>query len=111
MIQKIAIRLLALAALFCCATLTAIAAAPRPNIVLIMTDDQSPIAEVMPGLFEPHAFGPYGGRVFTPHIDNFLTPPKIGRLSACARTRATQISIIRPSALPSPTTTRSGASG
>lgn len=69
MIQKIAISLLALAASFCCAAVTAIAAAPRPNIVLIMTDDQSPITEIVPGLYEPHAFGPYGGRVFTPHID------------------------------------------
>jgi arylsulfatase A-like enzyme len=47
----------------------AVADDPRPNIVLILTDDQSPIAERVAGLKEPHAFGAYGGQVFTPNID------------------------------------------
>lgn len=47
----------------------AVVASPRPNVVLIMTDDQSPIATRLPGLNEPHTFGPYGGKVFTPNID------------------------------------------
>lgn len=46
-----------------------VADAPRPNVVVIMTDDQSPIAERLSGYNEPHTFGPYGGQAFTPHID------------------------------------------
>lgn len=65
----IVVRFLALVALLGCAATTAVAKAPRPNIVLIMTDDQSPIAERAPGLYEPHAFGAYGGSVSTPNID------------------------------------------
>jgi arylsulfatase A-like enzyme len=67
--MSIALRLTALAAAFCCAVSAALADAPRPNIVLILTDDQSPIAERVPGLYEPHTFGAYGGQVFTPNID------------------------------------------
>ncbi len=64
------LRLTVLVAAFCCTASFAFAGdAPRPNIVLIMTDDQSPIAERAPGLNEPHAFGVYGGSVFTPNID------------------------------------------
>lgn len=68
-VMPIALRLAALAAVFCCAVSSALAQAPRPNIVLIVTDDQSPIAERAPNLFEPHAFGTYGGKVYTPNID------------------------------------------
>jgi hypothetical protein len=67
--MSIAQRLTVLAAAFCCAVSAALADAPRPNIVLILTDDQSPIAERVPGLNEPYAFGAYGGQVFTPNID------------------------------------------
>ncbi len=66
----ITIRFIAAAVAFYATALAAFADAPRPNIVLIMTDDQSPITERLPGLNEPHAFGPYGGQVFTPHIDS-----------------------------------------
>jgi arylsulfatase A-like enzyme len=72
--MTIALRLAAFLAAFCCAVSAAVADAaiaddPRPNIVLIMTDDQSPIAERVPGLNEPHAFGVYGGQVYSPNID------------------------------------------
>ncbi|MDC0362929.1 sulfatase-like hydrolase/transferase [Halioglobus sp.] len=43
-------------------------AAPRPNVVLILTDDQSPIVERAPGHNDPHAFSPYGSEVLTPNI-------------------------------------------
>lgn len=65
----IAIRFTLLFAFLSCAVSAAFAGAPRPNIVLIVTDDQSPIAERVAGLDEPHTFGAYGGEVFTPNID------------------------------------------
>jgi arylsulfatase A-like enzyme len=64
-----AARLLGFLVVFCSFTITVHAEAPRPNIILIMTDDQSPIAERVPGLNEPQAFGAYGGHVLTPNID------------------------------------------
>lgn len=67
--MPITLRTIAFAAAFCLAVSAALADAPRPNIVLIITDDQSPIAERAPGLNEPHTFGAYGGQVFTPNID------------------------------------------
>ncbi len=65
LLPRLAIICIALSA----AALPALADAPRPNIILIMTDDQSPIPEEGPGLNESHAFGAYGGRVHTPNID------------------------------------------
>jgi len=53
----------------CCSLPLAGLAAPRPNVVLILTDDQSPIPEQLPGLGESHTFGVYGGAVYTPNID------------------------------------------
>ena len=45
------------------------ASAPRPNVILILTDDQSSIPDNIPGENESHPFGVYGGAVHTPHID------------------------------------------
>lgn len=67
--MPLALRIKSLAAVVCLAVSSAFADSPRPNIVLILTDDQSPIAEHIPKHFEPHTFGAYGGEVFTPNID------------------------------------------
>jgi arylsulfatase A-like enzyme len=65
----ITLRITVFAAVFCFAVSAAFADTSRPNIVFILTDDQSPIADRAPDLFEPHTFGAYGGQVFTPNID------------------------------------------
>lgn len=63
------LRIAALAAALCFAASAAFASAPRPNIVLIMIDDMSPIPQRSAERLEPHTFGVYGGRVYTPNID------------------------------------------
>lgn len=64
------IRLFILVTVVCTLPHTVLAAsASRPNVILILTDDQSPIPDNIPGEDESHAFGVYGGAVHTPHID------------------------------------------
>ena len=51
----------------------AVFGAARPNVVLIITDDQSPIVDRAPGHNDPSAFSPYGSDVYTPNIERMAT--------------------------------------